>query len=164
MSRVAIHADAVSSATPDRVFALLVDWPLHERWMPFTRAEGGHGVGADLVAWTGIGPVGFRDTMVITEWTPGRRVTVRHTGRLVRGEAFFEVTPLAEGGCRVRWMEGIDLPFGPLGRIGWLAAGPMIGFFLRVGLRRLARLAEAPGPAPASAGAAGGAGSVGGLE
>jgi Polyketide cyclase / dehydrase and lipid transport len=146
MSRVAIHADAVSSADPDRVFAMLVDWPRHEEWMPFTRAEGGHGVGASLNARTGIGPIGFTDTMVVTGWEPGRKVTVRHTGKVVRGEAFFEVIPLTEGGCLIRWMEGIDLPLGPLGRIGWLAAGPVIRIFLGVGLRRLARLAEAPDP------------------
>jgi hypothetical protein len=142
VSRVAIHADAESSAGADRVFEILTDWPRHAEWMPFTSAEGGHEVGAELVGWTGAGPVGVRDTMMITQWRPGRKVAVRHTGPIVRGEAFFEVTPLPDGGCRVRWAECLDLPLGALGRIGWLAAGPMIGAFMRLGLRRLARLAE----------------------
>jgi Polyketide cyclase / dehydrase and lipid transport len=144
-SRVAIHADAESSADADHVFAVLTDWTRHDEWMPFTRAEGGHGVGADLVGRTGIGPLGFSDTMVITEWTPGRKVSVRHTGKVVRGEAFFETTPLPDGGCRIRWMEAVDLPFGPLGRAGWLAAGPLIGAFMGLGLRRLAVLSQARG-------------------
>lgn len=142
MSRVAIHADAESSADAGRVFAVLTDWPRHAEWMPLTGAEGGHEVGAEVVGRTGIGPVGFRDTMVITQWRPGRKVAVRHTGKVVRGEAFFEVTPLPEGGCRIRWAERLDLPFGPLGRIGWLAAGPVIRAFMGLGLRRLARLSE----------------------
>ncbi|MFI0353527.1 SRPBCC family protein [Actinomadura sp. 9N407] len=143
MSAIAIHADAESAAPADQVFAVLTDWPRHAEWMPFTRAEGGHEVGAELVGWTGIGPVGFSDTMVITGWRPGRRVTVRHTGRLVRGEAFFDVAPLPGGGSRIRWAERLDLPFGPLGRAGWLAAGPVVQGLMTLGLRRLARIPEA---------------------
>ncbi|GAA3943439.1 SRPBCC family protein [Actinomadura viridis] len=142
MSRVAIHADADAQAPAEQVFAVLTDWPRHDEWMPFTKARGGHGVGAELEGWTGVGPLGFTDTMVITDWRPGRRVAVRHTGRLVRGEAFFEVTPLPGGGSRIRWAECLDLPLGPLGRAGWLAAGPVIGAFMGLGLRRLARVSS----------------------
>lgn len=141
MSAVAVRAEAVSAAPADRVFAVLSDWPRHADWMPFTRAEGGAKVGDGLRAWTGVGPIGFLDTMVITDWRPGRRVAVRHTGRVVRGEAWFEVVP--EGtGCRVVWAERVDLPLGPLGRAGWLAAGPVVKAFMRLGLRRLAALSE----------------------
>ncbi|ACY96760.1 MULTISPECIES: SRPBCC family protein [Thermomonospora] len=141
MSRVAVSAQAVSTASAERLFAVLTDWPRHGEWMPFTRAEGGQGVGAELRGWTGIGPVGFLDTMVITEWTPGRRVAVRHTGRLVRGEAYFETAPLPAGGTVV-WAERLELPLGPLGRAGWLLIGPLVRALMRLGLRRLARLAE----------------------
>ncbi|MFD0683175.1 SRPBCC family protein [Actinomadura fibrosa] len=140
MSRVAVHAEAASDASPDRLFAVLTDWPRHAEWMPFTRAEGGHGVGAGLDAWTGVGPVGFTDTMVITEWRPGSRVAVRHTGDLVRGEAFFKIVPDGRG-SRIVWAECVDLPLGVLGRIGWLAVGPLMRAFMGIGLRRLARLA-----------------------
>ncbi|TDD38013.1 SRPBCC family protein [Actinomadura sp. KC06] len=142
MSSVAVHAEAVSAAPADRVFDVLTDWPRHAEWMPFTSAEGGHKVGDDLQARTGIGPVGFLDTMVITDWQQGRRVAVRHTGRVVRGEAWFKVVP--EGaGSRVVWAERVDLPLGPLGRAGWLVAGPVVKAFMRLGLRRLAALSEA---------------------
>ncbi|MEU8341211.1 Polyketide cyclase / dehydrase and lipid transport [Actinomadura meyerae] len=142
MSRVAVHAEAVSAAPPERVFEILVDWPRHADWMPFTTAEGGTKPGDEIRARTGVGPVGFVDTMVITDWQDGRRVAVRHTGRVVRGEAWFKVVP--EGtGSRVVWAERIDLPLGPLGRAGWLVAGPVVKAFLGLGLRRLAVLSEA---------------------
>ena len=139
MSRVAVHAEAVCDAPAERVFEVLTDWPSHAEWMPFTRAEGGDKVGDELAAWTGIGPIGFLDTMVITDWRQGRRVAVKHTGRVVRGEAWFKVVPEGRG-SRIVWAERIDLPLGPLGRAGWLVAGPVVKAFMGLGLRRLAAL------------------------
>jgi polyketide cyclase/dehydrase/lipid transport protein len=144
MRPVTVTAQVTSPATAERVFAVLIDWPRHAEWMPLTRAEGGHAVGAPVTAWTGIGPVGFRDTMVITEWRPGRRVAVRHTGRLVRGAAWFETGPLPGGGSSIVWVERLDLPLGALGRGGWVVLGPVVRQLMRVGLRRLVRLAERP--------------------
>ncbi len=142
MSPVAVHAEAVADAPAERVFEVLTDWPRHAEWMPFTRAEGGDRVGDEVRGRTGVGPVGFVDTMVITEWREGRRVAVRHTGRVVRGEAYFEVVP--EGaGSRIRWAERVDLPLGPLGRAGWIVAGPVVKAFMTLGLRRLAALSQA---------------------
>ncbi|TDC63060.1 SRPBCC family protein [Actinomadura sp. GC306] len=141
MSVVAVHAEAVSAAPAGRVFDVLTDWPRHGEWMPFTRAEGGDKVGDEIRGWTGVGPVGFLDTMVITDWRDGRRVAVRHTGRVVRGEAWFKVIP--EGtGSRIVWAERVDLPLGPLGRAGWIVAGPVVKAFMTLGLRRLAALAQ----------------------
>ncbi|HEY8479639.1 MAG TPA: SRPBCC family protein [Spirillospora sp.] len=142
MSRVAVHAEAVADAPAERVFDVLTDWSRHHEWMPFTRAEGGDKIGDELVGWTGVGPVGFRDTMVITEWRQGRRVAVRHTGRVVRGEAFFDVAPEGSG-SRIVWAELLDLPLGPLGRAGWIAAGPVVKAFMGLCLRRLAALSQA---------------------
>jgi polyketide cyclase/dehydrase/lipid transport protein len=141
LSGVLVTADADAAASAERTFEVLTDWPRHGEWMPLTTARGGHEVGAALEARTGVGPIGFLDTMIITEWSPGRRVAVRHTGRVVRGEAWFEVTPRAEGGCTVVWAERLELPLGTLGRAGWLVAGPISRWFMRLGLRRLARLA-----------------------
>ncbi|WUH97340.1 SRPBCC family protein [Spirillospora sp. NBC_00431] len=124
MSSVAVRAEAVSAASPDRVFEVLTDWPRHAEWMPFTSAEGGRDVGDELRAWTGVGPVGFLDTMVITGWRSGDHVAVRHTGRVVRGRAWFKVVP-EPAGTRIVWAERLDLPLGPLGAVGWVAAGPV---------------------------------------
>lgn len=128
-----------SSASAERVFAVLTDWPRHREWMPFTRAEGGTGVGATVEGRTGLGPFGFLDTMRITEWEPGRRVAVAHTGGLVRGEGWFTTTPSPGGGCVIGWGERLAPP--PLGPL-WPLAAPAFRVFMKVGLRRLARLAE----------------------
>lgn len=141
MSAVAVHAEAVSAAPPELLFDVLTDWPRHAEWMPLTSAEGGDKVGDELRARTGVGPVGFLDTMVITDWRAGRRVAIRHTGRVVRGEAFFEIAPEGSG-SRIIWAERVDLPLGPLGRAAWLVAGPVVKAFMKVGLRRLAVLSQ----------------------
>lgn len=143
--RVAVHASVEMDAPADRVWAMLTDWDRHGEWMPFTEARGGHEVGATLEGWTGVGPIGFLDTMVITCWRPPGpgtrgRVGVRHTGQAIRGEGRFDVVPLSDDRCRVVWGELLELPFGWLGRIGWIAAGPVVRLLMEAGLRRLARL------------------------
>ncbi|MEV5711355.1 SRPBCC family protein [Actinoallomurus sp. NPDC052274] len=142
MSRVAVHASVDVPATAERVWNVLVDWPRHSEWVPLTRAEGGAGDGASVEAWTGVGPVGFLDTMVISEWLPPHRVLVRHTGGLVRGEGRFDLLDLPGGRCRVTWAELLDLPLGPLGRAGWFAVGPAARLMLRTSLHRLASMFE----------------------
>ena len=138
MRRAVDEVVVTCSATAERVFDVLTDWRRHREWMPFTRAEGGTGVGVTVKGWTGLGPLGFLDTMTITEWEPGRRVAVAHTGRLVRGEGWFTTLPLPGGGSAIRWGERLDPPLGPL----WPLASPAFRVFMRTGLRRLARLAE----------------------
>lgn len=142
MSRVAVHAAVDVPATAEQVWSVLVDWPRHREWVPFTRAEGGAAEGASVRAWTGVGTVGFLDTMVISSWRPPTRVAVRHTGRLVRGEGRFDLLDLPGGRCRVTWSELIDLPLGPLGRVGWIGVGPLARLMLHTALRRLATLFE----------------------
>ncbi len=110
--------------------------------MPFTSAEGGAAEGESIEARTGVGPVGFLDTMVIEDWRPPNRVTVRHTGLPVRGEGRFDLLDLPGGRCRVTWSELVELPLGPAGRVGWIAAGPLVRLVLHVALRRLAKLLE----------------------
>ncbi|GAB2819470.1 SRPBCC family protein [Actinocorallia aurea] len=135
------EVEAHSAASAERVFAVLTDWPRHGEWMPLTRATGGLGVGAVVEGWTGLGPVGFLDTMRITAWEPGRRVAVAHTGRLIRGEGWFTTTPLPDGGCLIGWGESLDPP---VPAVVWRAGSPLFRAFMRRGLTRLARLAESP--------------------
>ncbi|MCW2862042.1 MAG: hypothetical protein JWP48_3750 [Actinoallomurus sp.] len=142
MSHVAVHAAVDVPAHAEQVWGVLVDWSRHGEWVPFTRAEGGGAEGESVEAWTGAGPMGFLDTMVITVWEPPTRVTVRHTGRLVRGEGRFDLLDLPDGHCRVTWSELIELPLGPLGRAGWIGVGPLARLMLRTALGRLAKLFE----------------------
>lgn len=93
-----------------------------------------------MVGRTGIGPVAFTDTMVITEWDPPRRCAVDHTGRLVRGRGEFEVVPLGTG-AQFRWAEDLDLPLPPTaGRFVAAMIRPLAQWGLASSLRRFARL------------------------
>ena len=104
-----ISAGVTVAADPRAVWDLAVDWAAQQRWIWATTTSGGHGLGAVVTGRTGIGRASFTDTMVITEWDPPRRCTVRHTGRVVRGEGVFEVLP-RENGAEFRWTERIAPP------------------------------------------------------
>ena len=127
------------------VWDLLTDWEQHDRWMMLTRASGGRAEGASIEAFTGIGRVGITDAMTVVVWEPPRRCVVRHTGRVVRGSGAFEVVELGPERSRVVWSEWLDLPLGPLGRLGWLLVRPLARLGVARSLRKLARLVEAAG-------------------
>ena len=130
------------AAAADRTWDALTDWAAHDRWMLLTRADGDNREGGTIRAFTGVGRLGFLDTMTITVWEPPRRAVVRHTGRVVRGAGAFEVEPVGPHRSRVVWSEWLDLPLGRLGRLGWPLVRPVIGALVQVSLRRLARYVE----------------------
>jgi uncharacterized protein YndB with AHSA1/START domain len=158
-----VAADVIIDAPVEAVWAAVVDWDRQSAWVLGTTVRattnGGVGLGGGLEAYTGVGQppsgdrgllnVGFTDTMVITEWEPPHRCTVRHTGRVVRGEGVFEVFALPGGRSRFVWTERLDLPagrhghLGRLSRLGWPLAKPVLAAGARVSLRRLATLVEA---------------------
>lgn len=135
-------------APVEAVWAATTDWERQGEWMPGTRvratAQQGRGVGGGIEAWTGIGPLGFLDTMVITEWEPPHRCVVRHTGRLLRGGGAFEVAETPDGGSTLTWIEELDLPGGRLGRLGWRVLRPVIRSAVARSLGRLAASVERP--------------------
>src|ERR1700735_1886067 len=108
MSALGITSRIQVRAAPQRVWALAMDWSRQGEWVPATVVRGGTGVGAQVVARTGVGPAGFTDTMVITEWDPPRRCVVQHTGRVVRGLGIFEVTGRGPG-AEFRWTARLPL-------------------------------------------------------
>jgi carbon monoxide dehydrogenase subunit G len=130
---VSIEVDAPQ----EQVWSALTDWTAHDAWMLGTRASGGSGVGETVEAFTGIGKVGFLDTMVIRVWDPPERCVVRHTGRVVRGSGAFEVEALGPTRSRVVWSEWLDLPLGAVGRWGWLVVRPVARLGLLASLKRL---------------------------
>ena len=138
-TRVEISSRIVVPATPEHVWQAVVDWAGQHRWMLGTRVHGGHGLGATVVARTGIGPLGFTDTMVVSEWDPPRRCVVRHTGRVVRGAGIFEVSP-SGAGAEFRWAEQLDLPLAAAGRLGWPLVRPLAQRGMDASLRRFARV------------------------
>lgn len=137
-------------APAEEVWAGAVDWDAQGRWMLGTSvraaAQDGVGVGGGIEAFTGVGRLGFLDTMVITAWEPPRRCAVRHTGRLVRGTGLFAVEPVPAGSSVFVWREDLELPLGGLGRLGWLLVRPLFAAGVRLSLRRFARWVEAGRP------------------
>jgi carbon monoxide dehydrogenase subunit G len=136
-------AEVDVDAPPRRVWDRVVDWERQQDWVPATKVRtvdgDGHGVGGRIEAWTGVGRVGFLDPMVVTEWSPPHRCAVRHTGRVVRGTAAFEVVELPGGRSRFVWSEWLELPLGVLGQLGWTVARPLLRWGLRRSLRTFAR-------------------------
>ncbi len=103
------------------VWALLMHWPNHGRWVPLTRVRttsaSAAGVGATFVGRSGLGPLSFDDPMMVTAWqppgqSPGQspgRCEIHKTGRVVLGDAWFTVTPLDSARCTVQWSETIQV-------------------------------------------------------
>jgi uncharacterized protein YndB with AHSA1/START domain len=141
-----------TEASPEQAWAALVDWDRQGEWMLLTDvragAQGGQGVGGELAAVTGVKLPGLKrlgvlDTMLITRWDEPRRVDVRHTGRVVRGTGTFELRPRTGGGSTFVWTEGLDLPLGVLGRLGWPLVKPLFAAGVQLSLRRFATYAAA---------------------
>jgi hypothetical protein len=146
-ARRRIQVDVVVAAPPEAVWAAVTDWERQSDWMLGTTVrateQGGIGVGGGIEAFTGVGRLGFLDTMVITDWEPPRLCVVEHTGRVVRGVGIFEVVPLPGGRSRFVWAEELDLPLGALGRAGWPLVKPAFAAGVRASLRALGRAVEA---------------------
>jgi carbon monoxide dehydrogenase subunit G len=147
--RVRLERVVEVGAPAARVWDLVTDWSRQSEWVPLTRVEtvgSGHGQGARIRAWTGVGPVGFWDPMTITAWERtedgGGRCEVLHLGRLVKGGGEFAVAPLDGGSCRFVWAELVDVPLGALGALGWRLARPVAERVLDRALQRMRRIAE----------------------
>lgn len=137
----------VAVDAPQRaVWDAVVDWDHQSDWMLGTRVrgtvQGGVGVGGGLEAFTGVGRLGFLDTMVITAWDPPNRCEVEHTGKLVRGTGIFEVLPEGDG-SRFVWTERLELPLGRVGRLGWSVVRPAAAIGIKRSLEKLGRQIEA---------------------
>jgi hypothetical protein len=144
-TKLTVTACVAVRAGQQQVWDLVVDWARQREWILATRAEGGHGLGAKVTGWTGVGRLRFTDPMEITEWAPPRRCTVTHLGSIVRGHGVFEVVPSAgRGGSEFRWTEVIELPAPLPPALARLVAAAMIAPIIRAGLgwslRRFARL------------------------
>ena len=126
----------------EQTFAAATDWPGQRHWVSATRVRPtrgtGRDVGEEIAARTGFGPVGFTDTMTITEWDPPRRCRVHHTGWVVRGSAVFEVEPTGPSTSMFIWTEHLDLPLGRVGAVGFAATRSLFSYFVQRSLRRFA--------------------------
>lgn len=96
-----IHVGVHIAASPADVWYAIQDVESHTEWMRDAVAIRflGHqrqGAGTRFVCDTKIGPFSLSDVMEITEWSPGQRMGVRHSG-LVSGEGAFTLVKV-EGG------------------------------------------------------------------
>jgi hypothetical protein len=148
VTRVTLPVPIEVDAPAEAVWAYVTDWERQGEWMLGTRVRvtggDGRGAGTTLRAVTGLGPLGVVDTMEVVAFTPPSgeqpgRAAVRHTGRVIRGEGYFEVVPLGPQRCRFTFTELIDLPLGALGRLGWPLARPVVKAGFDASLRRMAR-------------------------
>lgn len=123
-------------------FAAATDWPGQRHWVFATQVRPtrgrGQDVGEEISARTGFGPLGFTDTMTITQWDPPSICRVRHTGWLVRGSAVFAVESTGPSTSVFIWTEHLDLPLGRLGEMGFAATRPAFTYFVRRSLQRFA--------------------------
>jgi hypothetical protein len=143
MPEIVLSVDVAAPA--DEVWAAVTDWPAQGEWMLGTSVRGtareGRGVGGRIEAFTGVGRLGFLDTMTITRWDPPYRCEVEHHGGVVRGSAVFEVVRLDADHSRFVWAEWLTPPLGLVGVIGFTFVRPLAVVGLRASLERLARWA-----------------------
>jgi carbon monoxide dehydrogenase subunit G len=149
-----VRASVQVRAPAQDVWAALTHWELQGEWMIRTTVRtldgDGRGVGGRIEAFTGLGRVGFVDTMEITEWRPPNWCAVRHTGRVVRGSASFAIVEAVDDaeGSTLTWDEDLDIPGGAFGARCFALARPAITYPVLLSLKRFARLVEkrtAPG-------------------
>jgi hypothetical protein len=121
------------------VFAAATDWERQSDWVALTTVRvvrgDGRTPGSVVTAFTGIGRLGFLDTMEIVRFEPARRVDVLHVGRVVRGPGSFGFEEMSDGRAVMVWQEWLHLPLGGLGRLAW----PLVRWASAVGLRRSLR-------------------------
>ena len=115
------HLTRLCAAPPTAVWDVVTDFAAYGDWMPLTRMRvdaGGPRPGWGFAGFSGVGRLGFSDSMLVTAWEPPTAVGVGRfrivkTGRLLGGWAEISVEPEGEG-TRLDWREDVvvrPLPF-----------------------------------------------------
>jgi hypothetical protein len=76
-----IAAQVTVDAEPERVWQAAAGWPRQRDWIWVTQVHGGHGAGAEVTGWTGIGPVGFAGALAAPVAAWGLRFSLRRFAR-----------------------------------------------------------------------------------
>ena len=137
-----ISAKIVIDGTQESVFSAVTNWTSQRNWIFATKVksvgDGSHKIGGKLEAFTGIGSIGFLDTMTITKWDPPTLCEVTHTGKVLKGAGLFEVV-IDNNKTYFIWTEYAKIPFGIIGKIGWYIIYPIMKLLLKISLRRFKR-------------------------
>jgi hypothetical protein len=104
-----------TALAPEAAYGALTDLTEHTRHVPLTDVEvpeGGLRLGAEVVAWTRLGPLAAADRMLVMALEPGRRLRLVKVGWFLRGWADITVEPdpVTPGGSLVTWTEELWLP------------------------------------------------------
>ena len=138
----AITIEQLIHAPRERVWADIADLSSHVEWMGDAESirflgDATGGVGARLEVATRVGPLRTVDVMELTAWQPPERMAIRHEG-LVSGDGEF-VLEVRGDDTLFRWTEHLRFPLRLGGRVGELAARPVLRAVWRRNLGRLAR-------------------------
>lgn len=134
-----LHLTRHTSATPTAVWDVVTDFAGYGDWMPMTRMvtdDGAPRLGWGFAGISGIGPLSFSDSMLLTQWDPPVPSTeaatgpaapvapsvfrIVKTGRLLGGWAEITITPEPSEsspgvlGSRLDWVEDVvvrPMPF-----------------------------------------------------
>lgn len=128
-------------APPAVVWADVKHLDRHVEWMRDARSirfcTGRRtGVGTELECVTGVGPLTTTDVLVVTEWRPRRAIGISHRGA-VRGQGRFTLRRRRGGRTRFCWREQLQVPWWMGGRLGEIAAWPLLRAVWKGNLRRL---------------------------
>jgi hypothetical protein len=113
----ALHLVRETTAPPPVVWDVLTDFPGYARWMPLTRMRVDPGeprVGWGFAGVSGIGPLAFSDSMLLTRWEPPQpdaptaSFRVVKTGRVLGGWADVTLSATTSG-TRVDWREDFSV-------------------------------------------------------
>jgi hypothetical protein len=115
-----LHLVRQTTAPPSVVWSVLADFAAYSAWMPLTRMSldaGDPHPGWGFAGVSGIGPLSFRDSMLVTAWEPPEdglpaRFRVIKTGRLLGGWAQAQVLPDPQG-SRVVWDQDLTVAVVP---------------------------------------------------
>ncbi len=116
-----LHLVRETTAPPSAVWSVVTDFAAYGRWMPMTRMRTDDGrprVGWGFVGVSGLGPLGFADSMLVTLWDPpvdgtSGQFRIVKTGRLLGGWADIRIVPHQDGSL-LEWREDVvvrPLPF-----------------------------------------------------
>lgn len=115
-----LRVNVASPLSPAEAFARLTDLDGHTAAIPLTKLTHQPPLRKDstFIARTAIGPIGFDDPMVVTEYAePGTgstgRIAFRKTGRWVLGSILCTVAAAPAGGSRISWQQNISIRWLP---------------------------------------------------
>lgn len=140
-----LSVNIIINAPEKVIFDEVTNWARQEKWVYLTKVRGlgndANALGGRLEAFTGIGRIGFVDTMTITKWENNKLCEVTHTGNIVKGRGVFEVS-VKDSLNFFTWDEYVELPFGFIGILGWIFIKPVAKLGLWLSLKKLKKQIE----------------------